>query len=98
MCRNIRTLFNFAPPATEEEIRASAVQFVRKLSGFAKPSQANQAAFDLAVDQIHASARELIRSLVTSAPPRDREVEKAKLMEASRLRFRKREPDAGLLG
>lgn len=98
MCRNIRTLFNFEPPASEEEIRASAVQFVRKLSGFAKPSQANQAAFDLAVDQIHASARELIRSLVTSAPPRDREVEKAKLMEASRLRFRKREPDAGLLG
>jgi len=98
MCRNIRTLFNFAPPATEEEIRASAVQFVRKLSGFAKPSQANQAAFDLAVDKIHASARELIRSLVTSAPPRDRGVEKAKLMEASRLRFRKREPEAGLLG
>jgi hypothetical protein len=98
MCRNIRTLFNFEPPATEEEIRASAVQFVRKLSGFAKPSQANQAAFDRAVDQIHASARELIRSLVTSAPPRDREVEKAKLMETSRLRFRKREPDAGLLG
>lgn len=98
MCRNIRTLFNFEPPATEEEIRASAVQFVRKLSGFAKPSQANQAAFDKAVDQVHAAARELIRSLVTSAPPRDREVEKAKLMEASRLRFRKREPDAGLIG
>jgi hypothetical protein len=98
MCRNIRTLFNFAPPATEEEIRASAVQFVRKLSGFAKPSHANQAAFDKAVDQVHAAARELILSLVTSAPPRDREVEKAKLMEASRLRFRNREPGAGLIG
>lgn len=97
MCRNIRTLFNFAPPATEEEIRASALQFVRKLSGFNKPSAANQAAFDLAVGQVQAAARELIASLVTSAPPRDREVEKAKLMEASRLRFRKREPGTGLL-
>jgi hypothetical protein len=98
MCRNIRTLFNFAPPATEEEIRASALQFVRKLSGFNKPSAANQAAFDKAVGQVQAAARELIASLVTSAPPRDREIEKAKLMEASRLRFRPRNPEAGLLG
>jgi hypothetical protein len=98
MCRNIRTLFNFEPPATDEEIRASALQFVRKLSGTSKPSQANQAAFDKAVAQVHAAARELIFSLVTTAPPRDREVEKAKLMEASRLRFRKREPGEGLLG
>ena len=73
MCRNIRTLFNFDPPATEEEIRASAVQFVRKLSGFTKPSQANKAAFDGAVDEVSAAARRLIDSLVTSASPRDRE-------------------------
>jgi hypothetical protein len=98
MCRNIRTLFNFEPPATEEEIRASALQFVRKLSGTNKPSQANQAAFDKAVAQVQAAASELIFSLVTAAPPRDREVEKAKLMEASRLRFRKPEPGAGLPG
>ena len=98
MCRNIRTLFNFEPPATEEEIRASALQFVRKLSGFNKPSQANQAAFDKAVEQVHAAARDLIGALVTAAPPRDREIEKAKLIEASRLRFRKREPGAGLVG
>lgn len=97
MCRNIRTLFNFEPPATEEEIRASALQFVRKLSGTNKPSQANLAAFDKAVAQVQAAARELIFSLVTTAPPRDREVEKAKLMEASRLRFRKRDPGDGLL-
>jgi hypothetical protein len=92
MCRNIRTLFNFEPPATEEEIRASALQFVRKLSGTNKPSQANQVAFDKAVAQVQAAARELISSLVTAAPPRDREVEKAKLMEASRIRFRKPDP------
>lgn len=98
MCRNIRTLFNFEPPATEEEIRASALQFVRKLSGFSKPSQANQAAFDRAVERVQEAARELIVSLVTSSPPRDREVEKARLIEASRLRFRKREPGQGLLG
>ena len=72
MCRNIRTLFNFDPPATEEEIRAASVQFVRKLSGFAKPSQANEDAFDLAVDDVAAVARRLIDSLVTSAAPRDR--------------------------
>jgi hypothetical protein len=73
MCRNIRTLFNFDPPATDEEIRAASVQFVRKLSGFTKPSQANQAAFDAAVEEVAGVARRLIDSLVTSAPPRDRE-------------------------
>jgi hypothetical protein len=73
MCRNIRTLFNFDPPATDEEVRAASVQFVRKLSGFTKPSQANQAAFDQAVDDVAAVARQLIDSLVTAAAPRDRE-------------------------
>jgi hypothetical protein len=73
MCRNIRTLFNFDPPATDEEIRAASIQFVRKLSGFTKPSQANQAAFDQAIDEVSAVARRLIDSLVTAAPPRDRE-------------------------
>lgn len=73
MCRNIRTLFNFDPPATDEEIKAASVQFVRKLSGFTKPSHANQAAFDHAVEEVTQVARQLIDSLVTSAPPRDRE-------------------------
>lgn len=73
MCRNIRTLFNFDPPATDEEIRAASVQFVRKLSGFTRPSQANQPAFDTAVDEVAAVARRLIDSLVTNAPARDRE-------------------------
>jgi hypothetical protein len=73
MCRNIRTLFNFDPPATDEEIRAASVQFVRKLSGFTRPSQANQPAFDAAVDEVAAIARRLIDALVTNAPPRDRE-------------------------
>jgi hypothetical protein len=73
MCRNIRTLFNFDPPATDEEIRAASIQFVRKLSGFTKPSQANQAAFDEAIEEVSAVARRLIDSLVTTAPPRDRE-------------------------
>jgi hypothetical protein len=73
MCRNIKTLHNFEPPATEEEIRASALQFVRKLSGSTRPSKANEFAFDRAVDKVAAAARELIDSLVTSAPPRDRE-------------------------
>ena len=87
MCRNIRTLFNFDPPATDEEIRAAAVQFVRKLSGFTKPSQANQASFDLAVDEVSAVARRLIDSLVTSAAPRDREewAARAKLRAAERF-------------
>ena len=73
MCRNIRTLFNFEPPATDEEIRAASVQFVRKLSGFTRPSQANEPAFNRAVDEVAEIARRLIDSLVTSAPPRDRE-------------------------
>jgi hypothetical protein len=78
MCRNIRTLFNFEPPATELEIRDASLQFVRKLSGFNVPSRANQAAFDRAVDEVAAAARGLIGALVTAAEPRDREVEAAK--------------------
>jgi hypothetical protein len=87
MCRNIRTLFNFEPPATDEEIRASAVQFVRKLSGFAHPSKTNQEAFDRAIDEIAAAATRLLTSLETSAPTRDRDEEAAKAKERSRLRF-----------
>lgn len=86
MCRNIRTLFNFDPPATDEEIRAASVQFVRKLSGFTKPSKANEAAFDRAVDEVATVARRLIDSLVTTAEPRDREVwaQRAKARAAER--------------
>ena len=87
MCRNIKTLHNFKPPATEEEILASSVQFVRKLSGFAKPSKANEEAFNRAVDQVAQAARELLASLVTTAPPRDREVEAAKARARSAERF-----------
>ncbi len=87
MCRNIKTLYNFSPPATEDEIRASALQFVRKLSGFTHPSKANEAAFTRAVDQVTKTAEELLGSLVTMAPPRDREVEAAKLKARSALRF-----------
>ena len=87
MCRNIRTLFNFEPPATEEEIRASALQFVRKLSGFARPSQANAAAFESAVDEVADVARRLLTSLETSSPSKNREVEVAKARERSRERF-----------
>ena len=87
MCRNIRPLFNFEPPATEEEIRASALQFVRKVSGFAKPSEANAEAFDRAVDEVAEAARKLISSLQSKAPPRDRETEARKARERSRLRF-----------
>ena len=90
MCRNIKMLFNFEPPATDEEIRAAAVQFVRKLSGFNKPSQANEAAFNQAVDDVAAAARVLIASLSTTAQPRDREVEANKARERSRLRFNRR--------
>ena len=88
MCRNIKTLYNFSPPATEDEIRASALQFVRKLSGFNRPSQANEDAFNHAVDQVTEAARELLATLVTMAPPRDREVEaqKAKARNEARLR------------
>jgi hypothetical protein len=87
MCRNIRTLFNFEPPATEGEMRAAALQFVRKLSGFNKPSQANAAAFDRAVDEVSAAARRLLTSLHTSAPARDREVEAEKARARARERF-----------
>jgi len=87
MCRNIRTLHNFKPPATEEEIRASSLQFVRKLSGFAKPSKANEEAFNRAVEQVSQAARELLESLVTTAPPRDREVEAAKARARTAERF-----------
>ncbi|HEV8025860.1 MAG TPA: DUF2277 domain-containing protein [Stellaceae bacterium] len=87
MCRNIKTLFNFEPPATEEEIRASALQFVRKLSGFNKPSQANEAAFNAAVESVADAARVLVASLATTAAPRDRQVEIEKARERSRLRF-----------
>jgi len=87
MCRNIRTLFNFEPPATEEEVRASALQFVRKLSGFAHPSKANEAAFDQAVDEVAETARRLLASLHTHAPARDRASEAAKAQERSRRRF-----------
>lgn len=78
MCRNIKTLHNFKPPATDDEIRASSLQFVRKLSGFARPSKANELAFNRAVDQVADAAHELLASLVTNAPPRDRELEKIK--------------------
>jgi hypothetical protein len=87
MCRNIKTLFNFEPPATEDEIRASALQFVRKLSGFNKPSQGNAEAFDRAVAEEADSARRLLASLHTHAPARDREIEAGKAKERSRLRF-----------
>ena len=87
MCRNIKTLFNFEPPATNDEVHASALQFVRKLSGFNKPSQANEAAFDRAVEDVAAAARKLLASLHTHAPARDREIEAEKAKERSRLRF-----------
>ena len=87
MCRNIKTLHNFQPPATEAEIRASSIQFVRKLSGFSKPSKTNEAAFNKAIEQVANAAHELLESLVSNAPPKDREVEAAKARERSRLRF-----------
>jgi hypothetical protein len=87
MCRNIKTLFNFEPPATEDEIHASAVQFVRKLSGFNTPSKANVAAFDCAVAEVSAAARKLLASLHTHAPARDRAIEAEKARERSRARF-----------
>jgi hypothetical protein len=87
MCRNIRTLANYDPPASEDEIRASALQFVRKLSGASRPSQSNQLAFDRAVDEVTAAATKLILSLTISAPPRNREIEALKAKARSRLRF-----------
>ena len=92
MCRSIKTLHNFRPPATDEEIRASALQFVRKLSGFTRPSKANQLAFSRAVDQVAEAAHELLDSLVTNAPPRDREVEAAKARDRTTDRFRSADP------
>ena len=87
MCRNIKTLFNFDPPASEDEVHASALQFVRKLSGFNKPSQANEAAFERAVKEVSETARRLLTSLHTHAPARDRAIEAEKARERSRLRF-----------
>ena len=87
MCRNIKTLFNFEPPATQDEIHASALQFVRKLSGFNKPSQANAEAFEVAVDEVTQAARKLLASLHTNAPARDREVEAEKARARARERF-----------
>jgi hypothetical protein len=94
VCRNIKTLFNFEPPATDEEIRASSIQFVRKLAGFTKPSNANRAAFDHAVEQVTAAARELVDSLTTAAPARNREEEAAK----ARVRSAKRFPESAAPG
>ncbi len=87
MCRNIRTLHNFEPPATETEVRAAALQYVRKISGFTKPSQANAEAFERAVDAVAAASAELLSELVTSAPPKDREVEAAKARARSAERY-----------
>ena len=87
MCRNIRVLFNFDPPATDEEIRLAALQYVRKVSGFAKPSEANAEVFERAVDDVAATTAAMLDALVTTRPPRDREVEEAKRRERARLRF-----------
>jgi hypothetical protein len=87
MCRNIRTLHNFEPPASDEEVRAAALQYVRKVSGSTKPSQANAEAFDRAVDEVAATTTTLLRALVTSAPPRDREIEAAKHRERAAKRY-----------
>ena len=87
MCRNIKTLFNFEPPASEDEIRASALQFVRKISGYAHPSKANEMAFQRAVDEVTASARQLLASLATSQPPRDRVIEANKARARAKLRY-----------
>jgi hypothetical protein len=87
MCRSIKTLFNFEPPATDQEIRASSLQFVRKISGTTKPSRANEAAFEGCVDDVEAAARRLLNALLTSAPPRDRDVEAAKARARARRRF-----------
>jgi hypothetical protein len=87
MCRNIRTLYNFEPPATDEEIRSASVQYVRKISGFNKPSQANAEAFDRAVEEVTAASARLLASLSTSAPPKDREIEAAKRRARAEQRF-----------
>ena len=87
MCRNIRPLFNFDPPVTDQEVRAASLQFVRKISGFTKPSKANEEAFDQAVDEVAAAARRLVDSLVTSAPARDRDIEAAKAKARAAERY-----------
>ena len=87
MCRNIHTLFNFEPPATEHEVRDAATQYVRKVSGFTKPSQANQAAFERAIDEVSGATARLLEALVTSAPPKDREVEAARAKERAAKRY-----------
>ena len=93
MCRNIKTLYNFKPPATDEEIRASALQFVRKLSGFTRPSKANEEAFNRAVEEVTHAAHHLLDSLITNAPPRDRAVEAAKARARGAERFRAQQAD-----
>lgn len=93
MCRNIKTLYNFAPPATDEEVRAASLQFVRKLSGFNSPSKANEAAFNAAIEEVFGAARRLIDTLETNAPPRDREVEAEKARRRSAERFAKPAPN-----
>jgi hypothetical protein len=95
MCRNIRTLFNFEPPATDQEVRAACLQFVRKLSGFTAPSKANEAAFGRAVDEVFEVARRLVDSLVTTTPPRDRALEAAKARTRGARRFGRPTPAAG---
>ncbi len=92
MCRNIKTLFNFEPPATDDEVRAASLQFVRKLSGFTAPSKANAAAFDRAIGEVFVAARRLIDALETNAPPRDREIEAERATRRSAERFGQREP------
>jgi len=87
MCRNIKTLFNFEPPATTDEVRAASIQFVRKLSGFNRPSKANEEAFELAAERVAAAAQEMLNSLVTTAPPRDRETEAARAKARAAIRF-----------
>jgi hypothetical protein len=87
MCRNIQTLFNFEPPVTDDEIRASSLQYVRKISGFSKPSQANEAAFERAVDEVAEASRRLLAELVTTAPPKDRDVEAARRRARAEKRF-----------
>jgi hypothetical protein len=94
MCRNIKTLYNFDPPASEDEVRAASLQFVRKISGFNRPSRANEEAFDAAVDAVTEAAMELLDALTTSAPPRDRDVEAARARERAAKRFGPQEPSA----
>jgi hypothetical protein len=98
MCRNIKTLFNFAPPASEDEVRAAALQFVRKLSGYNKPSVANQAAFDAAIEAVTVAATTLIESLVTTADPRDREIEARRARAKNAVRYAVKSPGSDAAG